>query len=107
MKVISSLVIHNIPDASARQKAVEEAVRVCRPDGRVMIADIQHTSALSCSAPRARHEGRDAPVATRRDFGGVLVLIRPCFPHTDRFTVASSAHVVLCRGAYSEQSFCS
>ena len=54
MKVISSLVIHNIPDASARQKVVEQAVRICRRGGRVMIADIQHVRMLLGSASSAR-----------------------------------------------------
>jgi SAM-dependent methyltransferase len=38
--VVSSLVIHNIHSKQGRRKAVAEAVRVLRPGGRLVIADI-------------------------------------------------------------------
>jgi SAM-dependent methyltransferase len=41
--VVSSLAIHNISGRAGREKAVEEAVRVLRPGGRLMIADIRGT----------------------------------------------------------------
>ncbi|AHI01096.1 class I SAM-dependent methyltransferase [Kutzneria viridogrisea] len=41
--VLSSLAIHNIKDAGGRARAVEEAVRVLRPGGRLVIADISAT----------------------------------------------------------------
>lgn len=41
--VLSSLAIHNIRGRAGRQKAVNEAVRVLRPGGRLMIADIRGT----------------------------------------------------------------
>jgi arsenite methyltransferase len=41
--VLSSLAIHNIDRAAGRRKAIEEAVRVLRPGGRLVVADIQHT----------------------------------------------------------------
>lgn len=41
--VVSSLAIHNIKRRSGRDKAVEQAVRVLRPGGRLMIADIWAT----------------------------------------------------------------
>jgi ubiquinone/menaquinone biosynthesis C-methylase UbiE len=39
--VLSSLAIHNISRRTGREKAISEAVRVLRPGGRLMIADVQ------------------------------------------------------------------
>lgn len=41
--IISSLVVHNIPSAEGRRAAIDEAVRVLRPGGRIVIADLLHT----------------------------------------------------------------
>ena len=41
--VVSSLAIHNISARAGREKAIDEAVRVLRPGGRLMIADIRAT----------------------------------------------------------------
>jgi SAM-dependent methyltransferase len=41
--VMSSLVIHNIPDSSGRRQAVEGMVRVLRPGGQLLLLDIFHT----------------------------------------------------------------
>jgi ubiquinone/menaquinone biosynthesis C-methylase UbiE len=41
--VVSSLAIHNISGRAGREKAINEAVRVLRPGGRLMIADIRAT----------------------------------------------------------------
>ena len=41
--VVSSLAIHNISGRAGREKAVDEAVRVLRPGGRLLIADIRAT----------------------------------------------------------------
>jgi ubiquinone/menaquinone biosynthesis C-methylase UbiE len=41
--VVSSLAIHNIRGSAGREKAINEAVRVLRPGGRLMIADIRAT----------------------------------------------------------------
>ncbi len=41
--VVSSLAIHNISGRVGREKAIDEAVRVLRPGGRLMIADIRGT----------------------------------------------------------------
>jgi ubiquinone/menaquinone biosynthesis C-methylase UbiE len=41
--IVSSLAIHNIPGSAGRQKAIDEAVRVLRPGGRLLIADIRAT----------------------------------------------------------------
>jgi ubiquinone/menaquinone biosynthesis C-methylase UbiE len=42
--VVSSLVLHNIHDASERKKAIQEIVRVLKGGGRVAIFDIWHTN---------------------------------------------------------------
>ena len=40
--VVSSVALHNIPDATGRALAVSEIARVVRPGGRVLITDIGH-----------------------------------------------------------------
>lgn len=41
--VISNLVLHNLPSAAARDDAIDQAVRVLRPGGRIVIGDLLHT----------------------------------------------------------------
>jgi ubiquinone/menaquinone biosynthesis C-methylase UbiE len=41
--VVSSLAIHNIGGRAGREKAINEAVRVLRPGGRLLVADIRAT----------------------------------------------------------------
>src|SRR5438874_4174954 len=41
--VVSSLAIHNIRGGAGRHKAISEAVRVLRPGGRLLIADVRGT----------------------------------------------------------------
>jgi ubiquinone/menaquinone biosynthesis C-methylase UbiE len=41
--VLSNVAIHNVKGRDGRYKAIEEAVRVLRPGGRLMIADIEAT----------------------------------------------------------------
>lgn len=45
--VTASLAIHNIGSAAGRARAVGEAVRVLRPGGRILIADMRHTHAYA------------------------------------------------------------
>jgi SAM-dependent methyltransferase len=40
--VTSALALHNIPTADGRRRAVEEAVRVLRPGGRLALVDVRH-----------------------------------------------------------------
>ena len=41
--VVSSLAIHNIPDANERTKALDEMLRVTKPGGHIGVFDIMHT----------------------------------------------------------------
>jgi SAM-dependent methyltransferase len=41
--VVSGLGLSTVPDAEGRRAALEEAVRVTRPDGRLVLADVRHT----------------------------------------------------------------
>jgi arsenite methyltransferase len=42
--IVSSLVVHNIPGADNRAKAISEAVRVLRPGGKLALVDIFYTN---------------------------------------------------------------
>jgi len=42
--VLSSLVIHNIPDSAERDRAIREIARVLKPGGRVVVVDLAHTA---------------------------------------------------------------
>lgn len=59
--VLSSLAIHNVKAAAARSQAIDEAVRVLRPGGTLVVADIRATGEY---AERLRDLGM-AAVSTR------------------------------------------
>src|SRR5947207_11958300 len=63
--VVSNFAIHNISGRTGREKAVSEAVRVLRPGGRVLIADVRATRPYP--AQLARLGMKDV---TRRRLGG-------------------------------------
>ena len=52
--VVSSLAIHNLPGNTARLAAIDEAVRVLRPGGRLIVADLGFTRLY---ATRLRQRG--------------------------------------------------
>jgi ubiquinone/menaquinone biosynthesis C-methylase UbiE len=41
--IVSSIAIHNIRGRRGREKAIDEAVRVLRPGGRLLVADLSYT----------------------------------------------------------------
>lgn len=41
--VVSSFVLHHVPTAAGRRAALDEALRVLRPGGRLVVADLGHT----------------------------------------------------------------
>jgi ubiquinone/menaquinone biosynthesis C-methylase UbiE len=75
--VVSSLAIHNITDPSRRFKAIDEAVRVLKRGGRLMIADIGATREY---ADRLRQLGMrevgDRSLGLRYWYGGPWVATR-------------------------------
>ncbi len=62
--VVSNLAIHNLPGNQARVSAIDEAVRVLRPRGRLVIADLGFTRLY---ARRLRERGMAH--VERRDLG--------------------------------------
>jgi arsenite methyltransferase len=73
--VVSNLVLHNLPGQAARTAAIDEAARVLRPGGRLLIADLGFTRSY---ADRLRELGlRDVQ---RRNLGWRMWYGAPWFP---------------------------
>ncbi|HUH71038.1 MAG TPA: class I SAM-dependent methyltransferase [Mycobacterium sp.] len=72
--VVSSLAIHNLPGNAARLAAIDEAVRVLRPGGRIAIADLAFTRLY---ATRLRQCGMVD--VKRQDLGWRAWWGLPCF----------------------------
>ncbi len=70
--VTSALAIHNIPSPDGRYRAVDEAVRVLRPGGQVLIAD---------SWPMARNYARHIGQGTRSRTRTRVLVRRPVARH--------------------------
>jgi ubiquinone/menaquinone biosynthesis C-methylase UbiE len=51
--VASSLALHNIPGRDDRNNAVNEVMRVVRPDGRLLLADALHTDPYAATLREA------------------------------------------------------
>jgi arsenite methyltransferase len=75
--IVSSLAIHNIPSHDGRRKALNEAMRVLRPGGRLAIADLWETRQHS---ERLRERGwrnvQRRTVGWRMCYGGPWVSTR-------------------------------
>jgi SAM-dependent methyltransferase len=76
--VVSSLAIHNIPDAAGRAKAIAEAVRVLRPGGQLLIADIRAAGEYRDTLRQMGLADVDAPL------GMALLVRRPVDGHHAR-----------------------
>jgi arsenite methyltransferase len=63
--VISSLAIHNIKGQKGRAEAIDEAVRVLKPGGRILIADLMWTKIY---AALLRERGLEDVIQKRTDW---------------------------------------
>jgi ubiquinone/menaquinone biosynthesis C-methylase UbiE len=72
--VVSNLAIHNIAPAERRLRAVDEAVRVLKPGGRLMIADLMSAGSYARHLRECGMEGVVQPRLGWRFWFGVLGL---------------------------------
>lgn len=70
--VLSQAAVHNIVEASGRRQALEEAARVLRPGGTVLLADIRHVDEY---AAVLRERGLTAEVEGSVVGRGLLALV--------------------------------
>jgi arsenite methyltransferase len=71
--VVSSLAIHNIPSAPGRLRALDEALRVLRPGGRLVIADINSAPAYRTHLVEHGLSTTLRPLGWRMWYGGPWV----------------------------------
>ena len=69
--MLSSLAIHNIKQD--RQKAVQEADRVCKPKGRILIVDIEKAGEYAAQLRDRGYAVVPRPAGWRMWFGGPWV----------------------------------
>jgi ubiquinone/menaquinone biosynthesis C-methylase UbiE len=62
--IVSNIAIHNVPGRDNRARAIDEAVRVLRPGGRLMVADI-----FSAPEYRARLDALGLQAVEQRNLG--------------------------------------
>jgi arsenite methyltransferase len=69
--IVSSMAIHNIPNAEGRRQAIHEAVRVLKPGGRLVMVDFRETR---CYGEQLRELGMGSvihhPLGWRFWYGG-------------------------------------
>ncbi|MFI5889049.1 class I SAM-dependent methyltransferase [Actinoplanes sp. NPDC051513] len=68
--VVSSMAIHNIHPAAGRLTAIDEALRVLRPGGRLVIADISATKAYAAHLDALGISAITRPLGWRMWWGG-------------------------------------
>ncbi len=73
--VVSNVAIHNVKAATAVDHAIDEAVRVLRPGGRLLIADLRYTRRY-----RRRLVGLRLQQVTRRSLGWRMWWTGPWLP---------------------------
>ncbi|MGV3624791.1 MAG: class I SAM-dependent methyltransferase [Archangium sp.] len=68
--VVSSLAVHNVPDAEGRARAVTEMLRVLAPGGRLLVADFKFTKDYAGTLRAAGVEAQERGLGIRFWYGG-------------------------------------
>lgn len=83
--VVSGMGLSNLPSADQRQQAVDEAVRVTKPGGRLLIADIRHIGSYAARLRELGCEVTTRPAGWEAWYGGpwlsttLLSAIKPLY----------------------------